>query len=512
MELTLDLFEQLEDLYQIKSRHLKYLNSLFPESWQTTIPRGYGDIWEKRDWKFYLKDYKPFPKPLKLILPDRRQLLFWTLLGFANELISQVSPESLASFLDRHVDNPSARKNLEELFLGQDRSGMGFKAFGSMVVCAQEENRMIDRYLPMLRAFAEHDPRHFGVDEELRSLSLGFFREIDDLIRYLDSDVFLFKRFNRDMKELFRGEISVGVLGVGVANSVVALSRENMDGRGMNSDMAYTKMPPFPDIQTVEYYQEIFGRYHDLLKEAGLNPPAHGIKYVSRKDGKFTVFITQRILSRESSGIRIVKDSNDEECLAFFELILDEIMKVARYNNGATLLKVGIDARIMNWGLKDYDPRNLSVENVDKLYYLDTGIPMIREKGEDLLDPDLMLMGLPGFAKPIIRTLFLKRYWKRFYNTREMVLDVIADFIANGRTDITERMVAKANAAMEVGLPGFTQEKITSRSVKKRISVNRQYGLTFNMFKRVDRFVKVKVLRRKHQYRVSAEDIGFDTY
>ncbi|MBN2168115.1 MAG: hypothetical protein JW738_02645 [Actinobacteria bacterium] len=512
MELTLDLFEQLEDLYQIKSRHLKYLNSLFPDSWQTTIPRGYGDIWERRDWKFYLKDYKPFPKPLKLLLPDKRQLMFWTLLGFANELIRQVSPESLASFLDRHVDNPSARKNLEELFLGQDRSGMGFKAFGSMVVCAQEENRMIDRYLPMLRAFAEHDPRHFGVDEELRSLSLGFFREIDDLIRYLDSDVFLFKRFNRDMKELFRGDVSIGVLGVGVANSVVALSREDSDGKGMQSNLAYTKMPPFPDIQSIEAYQEIFARYHDILEEIGLNPPTHGIKYVSRKDGKFTVFITQRMLSRESAGIKVIQELNDEDCLGFFELVLHEIMKVAKYNNSETTLKVGIDARLINWGIKDYDPKNMSIGTVDKLYYLDTSIPMIREKGNDLLDPNLMLMGLPGFAKPIIRTLFLKRYWKRFFNAREMTLDVIADFIVNGRTDITERMVSKANVVLEEGMAGHAMEKITSESVKKRMRVNRQYRSTFNMFKRIDRFIKVKVLRRKYKHRLPTEDIGFDTY
>ena len=28
------------------------------------------------------------------------------------------------------------------------------KAFGSIVVCASEENRFIDRYLPILRTFA----------------------------------------------------------------------------------------------------------------------------------------------------------------------------------------------------------------------------------------------------------------------------------------------------------------------------------------------------------------------
>ncbi len=226
MDLTFDLFEQLVDLYKVKSRHVRYLNGMLPASWQATIPGGYGNIWERREWKFHLKEFEPFPRALRLLIPDKRQILVWTTIDFTNELIMDVSPESIGEFLDRYIDNPVARRNLEELFLGEDISGPGLKAFGSIVVCAKEEKRFIDKHLPMLRTFAGNDPREAGVDDEYRDLSIGFFKEIDDMVRYLDSDVLLFKRFNRDLRELFRGKVSVGVLGVGEISSVLALTSD----------------------------------------------------------------------------------------------------------------------------------------------------------------------------------------------------------------------------------------------------------------------------------------------
>lgn len=503
MDITLDLFEQLEELYQVKARHLKYLSSLLPDSWQTTIPRGYGDIWEQRDWKFFLKDYRPFPKPLKLLIPEKRQLVYWTLIGFANELVAQVNPESLAEFLDKHVNNPPARKNLEELFLGQNRDGLGFKAYGSMTVCAQEENRMIDRYLSMLRMFAEHDPRHFGVDEELRSLSIGFFREIDDFIRYLDSDIFLFKRFNKDMKELFRGDLSVGVLGAGMVGSVLELSRDDEGRVDSGSELTYTKIPPFTDMESVELYRELFQRYHGLLKDAGLNPPVHGIRYVSRGGDTSTVFITQRNITRQSIGTQVVSRISDDDCFVLFEMILDRIRIIADFNNKNTETKIGIDPRLSNWGVEGYDTGHPAIRGFEELTYLNTSTPMIKENGKDLLDPELVIMNLPGVSKPFIRTLMLDRYWKRFYSPREMVLDVITDFRAWGHPETTEKMIEMANEFLEEMEINSDGNKITGGSVSKRTRGNRFYQKAFIVFRKIERFFKVNLLRRKYGYSIS---------
>ena len=203
MEVTFDLFLELEDLYSVKSRHLRFLNSVLASGWQEKVLRANDDIWEERGRKYYLRDQKPFPKPLRLIRPTRRQILIWTMIGFANELILEIAPDSLSEFLRGYIENPAARMNLEEIFMGIDTSGPGLKAFGSIVVCASEENRFIDLYLPMLRTFAGNDPRAVGIDTVARDAAVGFLQEIDEFTRYLDSDVFLFRKFNRDLQKLF---------------------------------------------------------------------------------------------------------------------------------------------------------------------------------------------------------------------------------------------------------------------------------------------------------------------
>jgi hypothetical protein len=207
VKVNIELFIQLEDLYRVKSRHLGFLNSVLAGDWKEDIQRERGDIWEQKGERFYLGFQKDIPKPLRLLVPTKRQILIWTMIGFANEVILEVGPDSLGDFLQGHIDNPVARINLEEIFLGMDINGPGLKAYGSIAVCAQEENRFIDRYLPMLRAFAANDPRALGIDGKDREAADGFLREIDDFRRYLDSDVLLFRKFKRDLKELFRGNI-----------------------------------------------------------------------------------------------------------------------------------------------------------------------------------------------------------------------------------------------------------------------------------------------------------------
>ena len=502
MDLTFDLFEQLVDLYKVKSRHIRYLNSMLPASWQATIPGGYGNIWERREWKFYLKEFEPCPRALRLLNPDKRQILVWTMIGFTNELIMEVSPESIGEFLDRYLDNPAARRNLEELFLGEDMSGPGLKAFGSIVVCAKEENRFIDRYLPMLRSFAGNDPREVGVDDEYRDLSIGFFKEIDDVIRYLDSDVLLFKRFDRDLRELFRGKVSVGVLGVGEISSVLALTSDGGQRMGPISALAYKKMPPFPDRESVESYRVLFNRYHRLLKEIGVNPPRHGIRNLFREDGTVTVFITQSRLPTESIGSNVIRVVTAEECVLLFRMVLEETLKVAEYNRLHTELQVGIDIQISNWGVEGFDAGAPGITGNEKLLFIDTSTPMIREDGTELLDAELFMKSVPPFIRPLVRALFLQDVLDRYYDIREIIKDLIANFIKEGRSDVVPALVEEANLFFTERMAHFDFKPLTLREVKRYYRHDRLIWIVFQTARRIDRFIQTKILRRKYPYRL----------
>lgn len=502
MDLTFDLFEQLVDLYHVKSRHIRYLNSMLPASWQATIPGGYGNIWERREWKFYLKELEPPPRVLRLLIPNKRQILVWTMIGFTNELIMEVSPESIGEFLDRYIDNPAARRNLEELFLGEDISGPGLKAFGSLVVCAKEENRFIDKYLPMLRTFAGNDPREVGVDDEYRDLSIGFFKEIDDLVRYLDSDVLLFRWFNRDLRELFRGKVSVGVLGVGEISSVLALTSDGGRRMGPMSALAYKKMPPFPDRESVESYRELFNRYHHLLKEIGVNPPRHGIRNLSREDGTVTVFITQSRLPTESIGSNVIRVVTAEECVRLFRMVLEETLKVAEYNRLHPELQVGIDIQISNWGVDGFDAGAPGITGNEKLLFIDTSTPMIREDGTELLDAELFMKSVPLFIRPLVRALFLQDVLDRYYDIREIIKDLIANFIKEGRSDVVPALVEEANLFFVERMADFDFKPLTLREVNRYYRHDRLIWIVFQTARRTDRFIQTKILGRKYPYRL----------
>lgn len=507
MELTFDLVEQLEDMYRVKGGHLRYLDSRLPESWQGTIPDGYGNAWERREWKFYLKDYRPLPRPLSLLIPDKKQLATWTMIGNANQIIMEVSPESLEEFLDRHVSSPAAKRNLAELFHGEVVSGTGLKAFLSLVVCAREQNRFIDQYLPMMRAFAENDPRIAGVDDELVEEANDFFKEIDDFRRYLESDLFLFKRFAKDLKNLFRTGVTVGILGYGEISSILTLKGESAPRRPSGQGVAFKRMPPFPDRDSVESYRDLFDRYHLLLKKIGLNPPKHGLRTISREDGTITVFATQVRLPEESIGSRVIRRVSREECIRLFDMVLGETLKVARYNRRNPGLLAGIDIQISNWGVDGYDKENPGVTGEETLYYIDTSTPMIREDGRELLDAELFMMSVPPGLRWLVRSLFLQEVLDRYYDTREIVKDLIANFIKEGRKDVVEDLIEHANRFFDEKMPEYGFEYITSREVRKYYRRDRTIWIIFQTARRIDRFIQQKVLRRSYPYRLP-DNIG----
>lgn len=495
MEINFDLFEQFEDLYEVKARHLSYLNALLPDGWQATIPGGYGSIWDQREWKFVLKALEPLPKPIKLLIPTRMRLAAWTMLGFTNGIVMEVSPDSLGDFLASYLDNPAARRNLAELFFGDDMVGPGMKAFGSLVVCAREENRFLDRYLPLLRAFAENDPREVGTDAELKETATGFFREIDDFRRYLDSDLFMHRRFSKDLRSLFREGVSVGILGYGEVSRVMSLAREG--GRDPSpSPIAYKKMPPFTDRESVESYAEVFDRYHELLKEIGINPPSHGIRQIKREDGTVTVFATQARIPAGSVASSIAAKVSPEELVTLFRMVLEEERKVAEHNAAHPELSVGIDIRISNWGVGEFRPGDPHIHGGEKLYYLDTSTPLIRENGTDLLDPEILLARAPRFLTEAGRSRYLQMMSDRCYDTRTAVVDLLADFVTEGRAEAVTRLVEEANRFFRESLPGCGCEPVTENEVKKyhrRLKANLRFSRAAN------RFAKKGNLKRNHR-------------
>lgn len=490
MDVTYDFFKQLEDIYTVKSRHLRYLNVVLPEMWQTQIPGGYSRIWERQGWNFRLKSFDPLPAPLKLLFPTKKQLVSWTLIGFVNQLIMEVSPESLGDFLNEYIDNPAARRNLTDLFFGEDLSGPGLKAFGSLVVCAREENRFLDKFMPMLRAFAENDPRYSAVDEELMSLAIEFFREISDFTRYLESDLFMFKRFNKDLKALFRYGVSVEVLGLAGLGSVVELLEKGELLEPERTDQVDEKLELFGDDHFLRRYRAYFEDYIGALTEAGLSTPNYTIRQISGENENFNVIITRTKLPVESIGGGLISILNAENCMLLVGMILEEIEKIARYNRSGRGVKIGIDASISSWGLEGFDCRKPGITGNEKLIYLETSVPYIRKEDGERIDVEVTLRDLPDIATSVLKKRFVEEKVDGFYDERDMVITLLASFINAGRGGILRMLVDHTNKFIEKKMVDLKLEKVSVGEVARRARRERIFKQAIKSTKSINRALK----------------------
>ncbi|GEM_PF-2411193 len=498
MDVTYDFFKQLEDIYVVKSRHLKYLNALLPELWQTQIPGGYSRMWERQGWKFRLKSFDPFPSPLKLLVPNKKQLVAWTLIGFGNELIMEVSPESLGDFLSQYIDNPTARRNLTDLFFGEDLTGPGLKAFGSIVVCAREENRFLDKFMPMLRAFAENDPRQGAVDEEMMSLTVEFFREISDFRRYLESDLFMFKRFSKDLKALFRYGTSVGVVGFGGIGSLIELIEEGKPIESEDADQEDEKTRLLVDEDSLRRYRSSFEDYLSALREAGLVTPDYTVKQISAEKGNYSVILARTKIPSESIGGKLISVLDGENCLKLAALIFEEIKKIARYNREHRELKIGIDASISSWGLDGFNFRKSKITGDERLVYLETSVPYIRKGDEEPIDIDISVRNSPDYATSLLKKRFLEEKIDGFYDAREMIISLLASFINAGRGALLRRLVEQVNGFIDREMSDFRIEKINAGEVAKRARRERILKQAIRSSKSIDKILKKKIGRGRN--------------
>ncbi|MBK5092452.1 MAG: hypothetical protein JJE48_02930 [Actinobacteria bacterium] len=134
----------------------------------------------------------------------------------------------------------------------------------------------------------------------------------------------------------------------------------------------------------------------------------------------------------------------------------------------------------------------------ERLVYLDTSTPMIREDGSELIDPEIFLKRVPLIFKRIVRSHFLAEIQNRHYDTREMAKDLVADFMKEGMEDLLPDLLAEANLFLDGLASDPPCGHITQREAKKRY---RRDGVTRSLFsagRRLDRFAGQKVLRRKH--------------
>lgn len=258
-------------------------------------------------------------------------------------------------------------------------------------------------------------------------------------------DVSVLQEFERglDPRHPERSRVPAQVLGYGEISTVLSF------GEGASADWAYKRLAMFTDEEEARRYEALHHEYVNVLEtEIGVRvPQCATARVVNSEAGIVVVYIIQEKMAAESVGHKIIHHLEDRAVLDLVLVVLRETAKVFEYNRlHQRELEIGFDGQISNWAISGLDPGAATPGKEIRLAYLDTSTPLLRRNGAEQLDPELFLRNAPSFLVWIIRRLFLEDVLKRYYDRRQVAVDMVANFYKEQRPELVPGLVETVNA------------------------------------------------------------------
>lgn len=294
--------------------------------------------------------------------------------------------------------------------------------------------------------------------------------------------------------------ISANVLGYGEISTIFEIIDKSQ------RDIAYKRMPLFDDMAQIERYKEIYYGYNELLKQINIEVPEYGAVDVVTDDGRIVLYLYQRKLQSDSIGNKIINTVSDEEVMILVLEVLRELNKVWEFNiDNKPEIEVAIDGQISNWAIKDFDSENPVIEEDVNLLYFDTSTPLMRENGVEMLDAELFLKPTPPIMRWILKKFYLQDILDRYYDFRKVVVDLIANFFKEGRSDLIPKLVELANEFFsgEAVVPDIMQ--IDYEEIRKYYKEDASIWSLYLNMRKVHRFIRTKILGRYYDFVLPAE-------
>jgi hypothetical protein len=297
----------------------------------------------------------------------------------------------------------------------------------------------------------------------------------------IDQD--LLQRFEEGLnpQRIDRSVIPAQLLGYG---EISAIFRIQGDDRA-----AFKRMPLFPDRGTAEKYVELYREYCRLLKAAGLNLPDDDTAVVQVPGRPVVVYIAQERLPADGFGHQLLHSLDDEACFQLVEQVAGEIARVWQYNEAsAPDAELALDGQISNWVRRQE-------EWGGGLVYIDTSTPFLRLGGVEQLDPEPLLKSAPAFLRWMLRWLFVDDVMNRYYDHRQVLMDIAANFYKEQRPELISRTIDIFNSQLLGG-----QASLTAKDVERYYREDKMIWRLFLAFRQVDRFLTTTLLRRRYEF------------
>lgn len=285
------------------------------------------------------------------------------------------------------------------------------------------------------------------------------------------------------------------VLGYGEISTVFEIQAEGMHG------LAFKRMSVFETAVELRQYLETYQLYNrTLVEEVGINLPPHGHAAFANKAGRPIFYIIQQKVPPDSIGNNTIHLLPREEICRLFLCVLRELQKIWEHNQRQSDCTAGIDGQISNWVIDDFDPSLPYLDERTSLAYIDTSTPFLRLQGVEQMDPELFLRSAPRLLAWILRMFFLQDVLDRYYDFREVVIDLLANFYKEQRSDLIPDLLEAANRFFVEETTGLDVQPIEEQEVR---AYYREDALIWRLYlnmRRLDHFMYTKILRHDYPY------------
>ena len=299
----------------------------------------------------------------------------------------------------------------------------------------------------------------------------------------MDIDTELLERFENGLnpQRIEKSEIPAQLLGYG---EISAIFRIQGDDRA-----AYKRMPLFTKRDAAEKYVELYQEYCGLLEKVGLNLPDTDTAIVHVPGRPVVVYIAQELMPADCFGHHLIRALDDTSCYQLVEQVAGEIAKVWHYNAASVPdVELALDGQISNWVRQDAGEEG-------GLVYIDTSTPFLRLGGVEQLDHEPLLKSAPAFLRWILKWLFADDVINRYYDHQQVLIDIAANFYKEQRPELIPGTVEIFNQRLLEG-----QKPLTTKDVGKYYRQDKMIWQLFLAFRRVDRFLTTKLLRKRYEF------------
>ena len=282
-------------------------------------------------------------------------------------------------------------------------------------------------------------------------------------------------------QDLINSPIPATIIGYGEISAIFKIAG--------NPEVALKRLPLFSDRPSAERYTRQHDEYCRLLIGAGLNLPEHETVIIEPAGRPVAVYIVQKYFSSRRFGHRLIHEFDGDNIHLLLETIVAEISKIWVYNSSHQAdIRLALDGQLSNWVWLDSPSRR-------SIYYLDTSTPLYRKDGIEQLDPELFLKSAPAFLRWILRWLFLKDVIDRYYDQRQVFIDLAANLYKEQHPDLIKVAIAIINRQLETH-----KKPLTVDEINKYYRMDKLIWSSYLAFRRIDRWLTTRIFRRRYEY------------